>query len=574
MRKQPVLILGLAVIVFFCSLKVPAAPWNLLAITDESLTLKRGKIGTLYEFQFQTEGGLLPLTWKVVEGQLPPGLELLPSGMLRGIPNMTQPEPYIFEVEVSDSSKPPQTYAQRFVLPIQAAPLRIVNNAQPLKIVQPDQSKAISPLAPFLKSTETSRSSVKVAGERFENENTAHKDSRNIESTSAVRSADTSNASNSRANTPAPSDISAVNITIPLREGRTIRGKAELATPSAPPLKNLVEVYVDGDKLEDKANNKFDIEWDPVNPGVSTRQFTITFKTPIVSGSLVKVIINGVASISTSVTPAIDYDWGRVRAYFSGGVVFSKERGEFKDQDLAFGFNLDKNWYQGEKLFKAFNTFFETRLTTIPVPAETKTEVPGDMPTETKTEIDSFLASKKSAMMQIGAYAPMYAQSWRWHHDGFENALFVAPLLKAGILTISNNPDTAESKIFGGDDVFNFKAGGFRLGHYKLLNDKNQAPELISYLDITLGKWENFEVLVPKSSKVVVNTGAEPEREQIRKLRWGFEGRLRVPFTPLQIGFDANLGKGRDDVRFIFGTRFDIGTLFAKIKLLQELGIK
>jgi hypothetical protein len=61
---------------------------------------------------------------------------------------------------------------------------------------------------------------------------------------------------------------------------------------------------------------------------------------------------------------------------------------------------------------------------------------------------------------------------------------------------------------------------------------------------------------------------------QERKWRWGIEGRLKIPMTPLQIGFDANLGAGRDDVRFIFGTRFDIGVLFSKLRLFQQLGVQ
>ena len=44
------------------------------------------------------------------------------------------------------------------------------------------------------------------------------------------------------------------------------------------------------------------------------------------------------------------------------------------------------------------------------------------------------------------------------------------------------------------------------------------------------------------------------------------EGRLKVPYTGLQVGFDANLGAGRDDIRFLFGTRFDIGEAMSRIR--------
>ncbi|HYH84721.1 MAG TPA: hypothetical protein VEX60_04510, partial [Pyrinomonadaceae bacterium] len=39
-----------------------------------------------------------------------------------------------------------------------------------------------------------------------------------------------------------------------------------------------------------------------------------------------------------SPTPAIQYDWGRVRAYFTAGMIFSKEREDFSKSDLAFAF--------------------------------------------------------------------------------------------------------------------------------------------------------------------------------------------------------------------------------------------
>ena len=52
----------------------------------------------------------------------------------------------------------------------------------------------------------------------------------------------------------------------------------------------------------------------------------------------------------------------------------------------------------------------------------------------------------------------------------------------------------------------------------------------------------------------------------ISDIRTMVEGRLKIPDTALQIGFDANLGHGRDDIRFVFGTRFDIGELFGRLR--------
>jgi hypothetical protein len=36
--------------------------------------------------------------------------------------------------------------------------------------------------------------------------------------------------------------------------------------------------------------------------------------------------------------------------------------------------------------------------------------------------------------------------------------------------------------------------------------------------------------------------------------------------VPLYVGFNANAGQGRDDLRFVFGTMFDIGNLYRKLR--------
>ena len=65
-----------------------------------------------------------------------------------------------------------------------------------------------------------------------------------------------------------------------------------------------------------------------------------------------------------------------------------------------------------------------------------------------------------------------------------------------------------------------------------------------------------------------------PDGKVYRPYRTSFEGVLHIPSTPLIIGFNANLKlqsspKGyfdpRDDLRILFGTRFDVGKLFAKL---------
>ena len=158
-------------------------------------------------------------------------------------------------------------------------------------------------------------------------------------------------------------------------------------------------------------------------------------------------------------------------------------------------------------------------------------------------------------MLQIGFYIPFYFKFSTWEFQGQKNALFVAPSARVGFQTATSKLDTSDKNSVHEDEFFGFWGFGARVGHYKFSEDKNIAPELISYLDWTAGKWENFTV--PR----------EEDPATIRRpWRHHFEGRLRIPGTKIiQVGFDANLGKGSDDLRFLFGVNFDIGNLVGKL---------
>ena len=97
---------------------------------------------------------------------------------------------------------------------------------------------------------------------------------------------------------------------------------------------------------------------------------------------------------------------------------------------------------------------------------------------------------------------------------------------------------------------------GFRVGHFGLdARRKTIAPELFSYLDVTVGRFDNF--------RRAVKNPKDPDAVTI-PTRVEFQGRFKIPSTPLSIGFSANMGPGRDDLRIFFGTRFDIGRLLAR----------
>src|SRR6185369_10478065 len=531
----------------------------------EPLSLPDGKAGQSYEYQMRTEGGLPPLTWRVVGGELPSGISLEASGKLKGVPSAPRRDAYAFTVEVSDSSPTPQRFAQPFVLIVQAAALRIVINSAPLKIVPPAEVGSVSPLVPRMKIDATGKVQASrrlaLAGDQQENK---------------------------------ASDSSAPNA--------DQQGESSADGGSLPPDAEAIQT-----------TNK------------------------------IKAAIAAKEQIDNT-----DYSWGRVRAYFTGAAIFSKERDDFSKQDLALGFNLDKNYLQ-KKNFN-INTFFDTRLTTIPVSAQDTSAKSSTAPPATNSEKEedkfaTFLASKKAVLMQVGLYLPIGITNWHFREE--PNQLFIGPIAKGGIQTITNGFKTAEAKRVGDDNVYNFYSFGLRFGHFKHekappkppeLTDEQQsrlsnlliqnrqgkldvqgrrqlgellrlyargggdrismeeqgeladllfrdregtldeqgrrklhrllrtyasdgavsqdvAPELISYIDITRGRWENFEILKPvldATGKAKLDpTPTDPTNPltfRQRRFRWAAEGRLKIPETPFIVGFDGNFGDGPDDL--------------------------
>jgi hypothetical protein len=48
-------------------------------------------------------------------------------------------------------------------------------------------------------------------------------------------------------------------------------------------------------------------------------------------------------------------------------------------------------------------------------------------------------------------------------------------------------------------------------------------------------------------------------------VRLDVNGRYKIPFTILYIGFDANLGPGGSDFRLFAGTRVDVSSILGKL---------
>lgn len=105
-----------------------------LSISQKAFDLPDAKVGVTYEYLFQNEGGLAPFTWRVAQGELPPGLKLEPNGQLHGVPSQAHRDGFSFQIEVTDSSRTPQKATMPILLMVQAAPLKIVTSTK-LKII-------------------------------------------------------------------------------------------------------------------------------------------------------------------------------------------------------------------------------------------------------------------------------------------------------------------------------------------------------------------------------------------------------------------------------------------------------
>lgn len=205
------------------------------------------------------------------------------------------------------------------------------------------------------------------------------------------------------------------------------------------------------------------------------------------------------------------------------------------------------------------NTFFDARLTPVPVTGQ-GTAAGGTG----QDAFNSFVSSEKGALMQFGVYAPVFNHdTMTWNHRGSRNAVFVGPIGRVGVQTVFNKEALADSAVFKDNDLFNFFAVGARFGHYKLSGSDDRAPRLISYLDITRGRWQNLERLIDTGE---TNNAGEKIFVRRRPMRWALEGRLKIPALPFLIGFDSNIGEGPDDLRFLFGTNFDIAQLFSLLR--------
>jgi hypothetical protein len=420
-----------------------------------------------------------------------------------------------------------------------------------------------------------------------------------------------------RANADCPASPSAPEIAQPLRDGATA------VTGSGPALEAGCTATFQVHDTENAAAGApgalLSIKSGATITANNDGTFSIPLAEPLREGEVITVTesLSGRAgaapSSQTSVPVAVVVtgDWGRVKAYFVSGILISQNQNSFSQSSLYLEFNLDKTWrlpgyYHQDDSGKwsrwpGLNTFFDVRLTSIPVTAcATSTPSSGTSGGNQQsscttsangnaaTPLNTFISSQKTARLATGIYFPWTITGWTYKNN--PQALFIAPLAKVGFDTPAGSlsqvqpaatTNTSTTVSNSGDVVavnptnfYTFYGWGGRIGHYALTShtDRSTAPELISYLDVVVGRFSNLETLVQPNGLNI------PPTVRQRLLRIQVEGLLKVPSTPLFVGMSANVGqesvsvgkgsivqRAGDDLRFLFGVRFDVAKLLSKV---------
>jgi hypothetical protein len=91
----------------------------------DTVNLPPADVGVPYGASLEASGGSRPLTWSIARGALPPGLELTKTGVIAGFPR--ESGNVLFDVQVTDTSTPPQSASRTLAIPVAAAARPVAN---------------------------------------------------------------------------------------------------------------------------------------------------------------------------------------------------------------------------------------------------------------------------------------------------------------------------------------------------------------------------------------------------------------------------------------------------------------
>jgi hypothetical protein len=150
--------------------------------------------------------------------------------------------------------------------------------------------------------------------------------------------------------------------------------------------------------------------------------------------------------------------------------------------------------------------------------------------------------------------------------------------------------------------AYDFFVFGGRIGNMALSQSRDRAPQVEHYLDTTIGRYSNLQSFVchtvpagrvgnpepgtscPSDYPTLFPSASSVIDSRKSLYRLDFEGLVRIPIPasqiPFYIGFNANIAQHTlgavhldhgyappDDIRLLFATRIDIGSLLTSLNL-------
>jgi len=285
--------------------------------------------------------------------------------------------------------------------------------------------------------------------------------------------------------------------------------------------------------------------------------------------------------------------------------------GAYKWGDNAHPFrdqcdSTQDRWHAGG--WPGVSSFFEARLTAIPVSTASATVTASSSGggSSSSSGTSSILTSQKVLRVETGAYLPWVIVHGSGEHP---NGLFIAPIAKAGFDTVTG-ANAATNVILPGGTVgtlnfqsaYDFFVFGGRIGNMALSQSRDRAPQVEHYLDTTIGRYSNLQSFVchtvpagrvgnpepgtscPSDYPTLFPSASSVIDSRKSLYRLDFEGLVRIPIPasqiPFYIGFNANIAQHTlgavhldhgyappDDIRLLFATRIDIGSLLTSLNL-------
>jgi hypothetical protein len=324
-------------------------------------------------------------------------------------------------------------------------------------------------------------------------------------------------------------------------------------------------------------------------------------------------------SDGTAATPT-EFDLGLTRYYFLGGTVLSQQQDQFSHTDLFLGFHLDRVFRapgpymrtadaKRKYLLPGISSFLDIRMTSLPVAVQpcpttgssttcsNSSSGSSSSPTPaTGDQTQVFLNSQKSARFEGGVYLPFQLREWKPSKAADGYVVDFAPIAKIGFDTSlnglnqtqqSSSTPSAVLPTGSSNSFYKFWDYGGRLVWSKIAGgapDSNEAPDLMGYIDIGIGRFSNLATLLcppgsgggPPQTQCTIPTVGAPLNHQFQ-YRIPMEGALEIPGAKgLTIGFSANLSQRGigphhydllppDDLRFLFGYKVDVTKFFKNV---------